>query len=461
MEATLIYFSQTGNTRKAAEAMASGLRDSGNSVRTIPLRNAQPQDAIACDLLGVGSPCFTGQAPTPIKDFLRALPRLDDRRAFVFATSGGAPGKVLYDLSRPLLRRGAHVVGGTLVRGECFHPAPCFVGRYPGRPNHDDLAQARRFGVEVAEHVADGSGGVVHGSRDDALKRGWGLYDLEGTFVLDPLVRMVLPKPKLDRLKCDKCKWCVNECPSDNIAMNPYPTIGGRCIRCYRCLTGCRQAALRANWLLGNLVLLSLHSTHLERWFGDLECDEPIYRDADRPTSKWSYDRLAAALRGKANSRTRSAAARALGEIGHERAVRSLIRVLAQRPDGDQSQVREAVARALGGAAHSHATEGLLVALRDKDKYVRLAAAESLGNHFDGRATEPLILALKDEFWLVREAAARVLGSLGVSEAVSPLLLTLDDENAAVRRSAREALAKLVEGDAPDGHQQQAVQHTE
>jgi len=447
MEATLVYFSQTGNTRKAAEAMALGLRDSGYSVRTIPLRKAEPEDAIACDLLGVGSPCFTGQAPTPIKDFLHALPPLAHQRAFVFATAGGAPGKVLHDLARPLGRKGADLIGGTLVRGECFHPAPCFAGRYPGRPNSEDLGRARRFAVAVAEHASSRTPGPMIESRPDALKRGWGLYDFEGMFIKDLLVRLVLPKPKLNRSKCDKCQWCAYECPSNNITMDPYPEIGGRCIRCYRCLTGCSQRAFRARWLLGNLVLLSLHSTLFERWFGDLDCDEAIYHDADKPTSNWSFEMLVAALHGRANGRVRAAAARALGEIGHERAVQALIPALVQGPDGDQSQVREAVAQALGRTHQSRATEALYVALRDKDKCVRLAATKSLGNQLNGRATEGLVLALNDESWLVREAAACALGSLGVSEAVLPLLLTLDDRSPAVRRSAREALGEMIECD--------------
>jgi len=139
MDVTLLYFSQTGNTRKVAGAMADAFGDLGHSVRTISLKKATPEDVINGDLLGVGCPCFTGQAPTPIKDFLRALPRMNGRRVFVFATSGGAPGKVLYDLTRLLRLKGADVLGGTLIRGECFHPSPCFIGRYPGRPNADDL----------------------------------------------------------------------------------------------------------------------------------------------------------------------------------------------------------------------------------------------------------------------------------------------------------------------------------
>lgn len=147
MNVTIIYFSQTGNTRRVAEAMAGAFREVGHFTRTISLKKATPHDATTCDLLGIGTPCFSSQAPTPIKAFLRTLPPLNQKRAFVFATSGGAPGRVLFDLTHLLLRKGADVVGGFLSRGELYHPAPCLIGRFPKRPNEEDFARARQFRV--------------------------------------------------------------------------------------------------------------------------------------------------------------------------------------------------------------------------------------------------------------------------------------------------------------------------
>jgi flavodoxin len=106
VDVTMVYFSQTGNTRKVAGAMAEALRESGHTVRTIPLKKATPQDVATGDLLGIGTPCFSSQAPTPVKDFLRSLPAVDGRPALVFATSGGAPGRVLYDLASLLGEKG-------------------------------------------------------------------------------------------------------------------------------------------------------------------------------------------------------------------------------------------------------------------------------------------------------------------------------------------------------------------
>jgi flavodoxin/ferredoxin len=279
MNVTIIYFSQTGNTRRVAETMAGALIEAGHAARTISLKKALPQDAIAGDLLGIGAPCFSSQAPTPIKNYLRTLPDLNQKPAFIFATSGGAPGRVLYDLARLLKNKGADVVGGFLTRGALYHPAPCLIGRFPDRPNEADLARARRFALAIAEHSSSGSPGLVADSRTDTLRPDGIFYNLVGLLSTDRFLRLLMPEPQLDSTRCDQCKWCVNECPMHNITLQPYPVFGKQCIRCYRCLSGCPQDAFKVNWWLGNPATLSLYNTRFERWFGDVEPGEVIYRN--------------------------------------------------------------------------------------------------------------------------------------------------------------------------------------
>jgi ferredoxin len=289
--------------------MAGAFREAGHSARTISLREATPEDATKGDLFGVGTPCFSSQAPTPIKKFLRALPPLDDQPAFVFATSCGAPGRVLYDLTSLLYGKGADVLGGFLARGQVHHPAPRMTGQSSGHPDAKDLTRARCFAVAVAEHVAAGRYGPLPESRPDALKPRWGFYEFLGLISSDILLRLVMPEPKLDPVKCDQCcqcRWCVCECPMDNItlrqaqdrpirqvprlrpslrtssgqaqgrSLQSYPVLGDRCIRCYRCLTGCPQKAFGANWCFAAPFLLLLYNATFMRWFGDLEPGEKI-----------------------------------------------------------------------------------------------------------------------------------------------------------------------------------------
>lgn len=198
-----------------------------------------------------GSPCFSSQAPAPIKTFLQTLPPLENRRAFVFVTSGGAPGRVLYDLARLLQDKGAEVVDGFLAREELHHPAPCLIGRIPSCPNVDDLVRARRFAIAVAEHVLTGHHGPVAASRPDVFRPRWGFYGLVALLSTDGFLRRVLSEPKLDTSRCSQCQWCVYECPMHNITLQPYSVLGDQCIRCYRCLTlgssqilGCCRSSL-------------------------------------------------------------------------------------------------------------------------------------------------------------------------------------------------------------------------
>jgi NAD-dependent dihydropyrimidine dehydrogenase PreA subunit len=227
--------------------------------------------------LGIGTPCHASQASTPVKEYLRSIPSLDNKRAFVFATSSGAPGKVLYDVTRLLRKKGADVVGGFLTRGEVSHPAPAMFGQFPGHPDADDLDHARGFALAVAEHVSTGRSGALPESRSDALKPGWGFYDWVGLTSPDAAIRLMMAEPKVDPARCDQCKWCVYECPMDNITMQPDPVLGNECIRCYRCLTGCPQDAFNANLLVGNLFLTAVYNLTFTRWFGDVKPDEQIY----------------------------------------------------------------------------------------------------------------------------------------------------------------------------------------
>lgn len=277
MDVVLITFSQTGNTRKIAEAMIEAFREAGHLARTIPLKEAIPDETAKVDLLGVGTPCYSSQSPIPIKKFLRTLPSLNGQIAFVFATSSGAPGRVLYDLASLLRGRGAEVLGGFLARGEVHHPAPHMTGQFMGRPNEEDFDRARQFAIAVEEHMSMKRNRPLENSRPDAMKPGLGFYDLMGLALSDKMLRLMMPEPKPDPVKCDQCQWCVVECPMGNIRLLSAPILGDRCIRCYHCLNGCPQKVFTADWRFADPLLRFIYNPTFMRWFGDLKPGEQIY----------------------------------------------------------------------------------------------------------------------------------------------------------------------------------------
>lgn len=277
MDIVLTYFSQTGQTLRVAEAMAEALQERGHALRVLPMRDAKPGDIAGCDVLGVGAPSFESQAPAPVKAWMRAWPALYGKPSFVFATAGGAPGNTLYELTSALRAKGGAVKGGFMCRGMVHHPAPCLIGRMPQRPDALDLSRARDFALAVERHISGGCAGDLPESRPDALKPTVGFYQLVGLIAKPFLLRIILPKPRLDRERCTQCGTCETECPSGSIVLDPYPVINGRCIRCYRCSNVCPQNALSESWWYGNPLIFSLYNPAFIRLFGDIEPGEKIY----------------------------------------------------------------------------------------------------------------------------------------------------------------------------------------
>ena len=277
MDINIIYFSQTGNTQKVAKVIANVFSSENHSVRTISYKKVTESDFIEPEVFGVGAPCFESQAPSVVKDYLWSLPDLKKKKAFVFSTSGGAPGKVLYDMAKPLMKKGAEVMAGFLCRGTCYYPVPCLVGRCPDRPNEQDLLKAKEFAQNILTHLSSGKDSTMPESRPDAFKHGLGFYQIVGTFINDPLLRFLMPKPKVDENTCTECKWCEEECPTNSIKLSPKPIVSDTCFRCYRCLTGCPEKAMSVNWGISNFIVWTLYNQTFERWFGDLQKGESVY----------------------------------------------------------------------------------------------------------------------------------------------------------------------------------------
>jgi ferredoxin/flavodoxin len=275
MKITMACFSQTGNTLRVAESIAMTFQDAGHTIQLLPMMTVEPQVVLEGDILGIGSPCFSSRAPTPVRNFLANLPYLNQRRAFVFATCGGAPGRILYDLVSGLQGRGAEIIGSFLTLGEVHHPAPAVHGRYPGRPNCEDLDKASVYARKVVENTRHEDFGASGIDRKETSRPGLGFYDLVACVSSEPSKRLLLPKPIADNEACDGCQRCVMECPQENITMHPYPRVGERCIRCYHCVNCCPQNAMHANWSMRNWIVKLLYNQTFVQRFGYVDTADP------------------------------------------------------------------------------------------------------------------------------------------------------------------------------------------
>lgn len=195
MDITLIYFLQTGNTLKIANALSEAFEQVGHCIKSHEMQKVSPLDLSANDLIGIGCPTFECTAPTPVKDIIKKLSFPKNQKTFVFATQGGASGNVLSNLNSLFKKKGAIVLAGLLSPCQVRHPAPCLVGKTPNRPNSDDLVKAKEYAFSLSKSIKYNS--MSNSSLQLSLKQKYGFYNLIGLVgSSNKMIRLLEPKQK-------------------------------------------------------------------------------------------------------------------------------------------------------------------------------------------------------------------------------------------------------------------------
>jgi len=146
MTALIIYVSlHHGNTEKVARAMA-------NVLGAVPLQVKQVNTDMLgpYDLIGFGSGIYFGRHHQSLLDFVDKLPAIENKKAFIFSTSGLRRIWLVHDFDRALevrlRRKGFHIIGEFSCRGLDTYRATRLVGGINrGRPDARDLQRAEDF----------------------------------------------------------------------------------------------------------------------------------------------------------------------------------------------------------------------------------------------------------------------------------------------------------------------------
>lgn len=146
MNIQVIYHSQSGNTKKVAEAMAQEL-----NITAVPIEQAQDVCREPVDLLLIGDGMYFGGMSGEMKRFIDTLEPQNIRNAAVFSTSGGSWPMGPAGLKKQLTARAISVLEQSFkCHGSAFGVA------FPSHPNEADLADAQRFARSVAESIKEG-----------------------------------------------------------------------------------------------------------------------------------------------------------------------------------------------------------------------------------------------------------------------------------------------------------------
>ncbi|MGZ4926499.1 MAG: flavodoxin family protein [Halobacteriota archaeon] len=135
------------NTEKVAKAMAEEL-----GADIVAIGQAQPETLTAYDLIGFGSGIFYGKFYKTLLQFAEGLPTGTGERAFIFSTSGDGKIENHAAFKELLVSRRFSVVGDFSCKAwDTWGPLKLFGGINKGRPNEEDLEEARVFARGLKE----------------------------------------------------------------------------------------------------------------------------------------------------------------------------------------------------------------------------------------------------------------------------------------------------------------------
>lgn len=252
MKSIIVYFSQTGCTKKIAQAIRVGMLQVMEQCDIAALKEVNPHDLIGYDLIGLGSPIWFGKDPANVHGFIDGMPSLKGKHSFPFFTHGALPSGFMQSVVPALIGKGLTVIGFNDWYGSVILPhlpKPYFTD---GHPDEIDLKQAEDFGREMAERSRRISLGEPHLIPILPKGREWEkLYGQQEVLTkeLADAHRMIQKQRKINMENCTECSLCVDNCPMDSIDFSMFPPVfRNNCVACWFCEQICPTGAIEVDY---------------------------------------------------------------------------------------------------------------------------------------------------------------------------------------------------------------------
>ncbi|MFC4874455.1 flavodoxin family protein [Negadavirga shengliensis] len=160
----IAYYSESGNTKAMADAVAEGVRSvEGIECVLKSMDDIREEELLEAGAIIVGSPVYNANLAPPVQEFINSWPfedrPLKNKIGAAFATGGGisiGEEAVLLGILRSMLIHGMIVVGGEEVEAAFGASAITEEGPFGGGEIHElFLKKAEGLGKRVGELLSD------------------------------------------------------------------------------------------------------------------------------------------------------------------------------------------------------------------------------------------------------------------------------------------------------------------
>lgn len=262
MSVSFYYFSGTGYTKWLVATAVQKIKANGGVIKTCldmatsELPNEEPDGAVglmqreALSDLVVVVPVYFGGLPALAVKQMEKMPYVAARKVALWVVSAGYPAYAPSQAVSILKDRG-YVVSDI----QNFRMPDTFL---PLKLSQEEWPRVSQK-LQQAEKQIDY--GLINLPKEEPvqIKKGfWVFLAMIFYYIMFFAGRHCLGMSLVATDKCEKCRWCVRNCPKGCISMKrglPEWNVG--CTMCFRCVNGCPYQAVDISWLSFVFGLLS------------------------------------------------------------------------------------------------------------------------------------------------------------------------------------------------------------
>jgi NAD-dependent dihydropyrimidine dehydrogenase PreA subunit/flavodoxin len=246
MNLLILYESCTGNTELGVEVIRRTLEKDGHRCTMQRFRDSEPGDLEGYDLYCFATPIQSFAPLTTVYRFIKSMPKLQGRPAFIFTTGGGWPGVAHRMMAGLIRRKGMAVLGARMLA--CPDNWP--IGRKFDRYIYDRFTFPRKKSMKKTQAFARDMIGKAYHYRDGIkVKQAphflWPTPTMPlGFFAVRGMLARGYGKRTVDAEACNGCGVCVETCPVGAVRLCGLPAFDDTCIGCWACFNKCPTHAI-------------------------------------------------------------------------------------------------------------------------------------------------------------------------------------------------------------------------
>lgn len=253
MRVLALFESSTGNTAFGVEIIGRTLNQLGHECQIKRYKQIRPDNTGDFDLYCFATPINAFGPQAPVLAFLKKLPPVKNKPAFIFSTCAGWPGQAHVLMAKELEKKGFYVLGDHFMACTDSFPFTRTLEKGIYDRIRFPLKSSMKKLIEFTEMTAAQAECHLHGTAIEKPK-----YRLlptpllfSGVFAAKGMLRMGVTGRAVDMGKCDLCGICAENCPASAIAINDKPEFSSACIGCWGCFNICPRDAI-ASKLIGS-----------------------------------------------------------------------------------------------------------------------------------------------------------------------------------------------------------------